>query len=93
MSELLVKLSKAASYAFKDDATAPGVLVSHLKDGRVYASVVRYGAKFPRGKMVVCNVYSDDFDAALKTLSELFLAKVSVAPTNPLEDLRVSVGK
>jgi hypothetical protein len=92
-SDLLVKLSKAASFAFKTDGTSPGVVVSHLKDGQVYVSVVRYGAKFAKGKEVVCNVYGDNLDNALVKLSEQFLTKIVVPPTNPIDELRASVKK
>jgi len=90
---LLLQLSKAASFAYKADGTCPGVVVSSLKDGQVYASVVRYSAKFPKGKQVVCNVYAGDLDSALVKLSELFLTKVDVPPTNPIETLRATVKK
>jgi hypothetical protein len=90
---LIVKLSKAVSFAYKEDATSPGVVVSHLKNGQVYVSVVRYSTKFAKGKQVVCNAYANDIDTALSKVSETFLSKVVIPPTNPLEDLRASVKK
>jgi hypothetical protein len=90
-SDLLIKLSKAASFAFKTDGTSPGVVISHLKDGQVYVSVVRYGAKFAKGKEVVCNVYGNDLDSALFALSQTFLTKVVTPVTNPIDELRASV--
>ena len=91
-SNLLTQLSKAVSYAYKKDATSPGVVFSHLRDGQVYASVVRYGSEFTKGKQVVCNVYATDADTALIKLSETFLNKV-VAEPNPIDALRVSLNK
>ncbi len=90
---LLIQLSKAASFAFKDDGTSPGIVVSTLKDGQIYVSVVRYGTKFTKGKEVVCNVYANDLDTALRNLGKMLLTKVASPPTNPLETLRATVEK
>jgi len=80
------------SFAFKEDSTSPGVVVSSLKDGRVYASVVRYGTKFSKGKQVVCSVYANNLDSAVSKLSESFLANVPVS-TNPIDTLRNALKK
>ena len=89
LSELLKKLSKAVSYTFRKDGTCPGVLVSTLKDGSIYASVVRYGSGdgFKNGKMVVCKSVAPDIDTAISNLSDQFLDGFTVEP-NPVEALR-----
>jgi len=91
-NNLLSQLSQAVSFSFPDDPTRPGIVISSLKDGQVYASVVRYGAKFVKGKQVVCSVYADSLDSAVTKLGESFLIKVQ-APTNPIDVLRNSLKK
>jgi len=85
--KLLANLTSAVSYSFRKDATSPGVLVSTLKDGSFYASVVRYGSQFPKGKEVVCKAKGDSITVVLTTLANEFLA---LAPQNknPLDVLR-----
>ena len=92
--QLLQSLSKAVSYTFRKDGTSPGVLVSTLKDGSVYASIVRYGAGvgFKSGKKVVCKCNASDVETALKSLTDEFL-KVAQPEPNPLDKLRELVGK
>lgn len=90
--ELLTKLTKAVSYAFRKDATCPGVLFSTLKDGSVYASIVRYGNDdgFKNGKKVVCKVSASDAETALNALSKEFLKTAQQEP-NPIDVLRSMV--
>jgi hypothetical protein len=85
--KLLANLTSAVSYSFRKDATSPGVLVSTLKDGSFYASVVRYGNQFPKGKEVVCKAKGSDLVAVLTALANEFLG---LAPQNknPLDLLR-----
>lgn len=89
LSELLKKLSKAVSYTFRKDGTCPGVLVSTLKDGTIYASIVRYGSGdgFKNGKMVVCKSVASDVETAISSLSDQFLDGI-VVELNPIEALR-----
>lgn len=83
---LFTKLMKAVSYTFKEDSTRPGVLFSVLRDGSFYASVVRYGGEFPRGKKVVCKAQASDPTMALKGLSAAFLVAID-EEVNPVVDL------
>ncbi len=85
---LLNDLTKAVSYAFRKDATCPGVLVSTLKDGSIYSSVVRYGSEFKSGKKVVCKCVASDVDTALTGLSDAFLEVLDSEPVNPIDVLR-----
>jgi hypothetical protein len=90
MNTLLSDLSKAVSYAFRTDATCPGVLVSTLKDGNIYASIVRYGNGdgFKNGKKVVCKCNSVDVETAISDLSDLFLLHLGEPDLNPIDSLR-----
>lgn len=87
----LNKLSRAVSYAYKEDAICPGIVISTLKNGSVYASVVRYGNDegFRNGKKVVCKCTSSDIESAILVLSDIFLDYLGET-TNPIEILRES---
>jgi len=88
MDTLLSDLSKAVSYTFRKDATCPGVLVSTLKDGSIYSSVVRYGSKYKSGKKVVCKCVASDVDTAISGLADAFLESLKTDPVNPIDALR-----
>jgi len=92
LNELLKNLSRAVSYAYSKDATCPGVLISTLKDGSIYSSVVRYGNGdgFKNGKLVVCKCVSSDIERAIAGLSDSFLEQLKVEEPNPIEVLRQS---
>lgn len=92
LDNLLENLSKAVSYTFRKDGTRPGVLVSTLRNGHIYASVVRYGSGegFKSGKMVVCKCTASDVTAAISGLSEQFLNITQPEP-NPVDILRTSI--
>lgn len=83
--QLMDKLTKAVSFRFRDDKTAPGVTVSALKKG-YYCSVVRYGGAFAKGKEVVCKARANDLPSALKELATKFVA-MSVQPKDPVQEL------
>lgn len=89
LNVLLSSLIRAVAYTFNEDATRPGVIISSLRDGSVYASVVRYGKGegFKNGKLVVCKVNMSDVNSALTLLSEEFL-KVTRPKLNPIDELR-----
>jgi hypothetical protein len=85
---LIDKLTKAISYRYRDDKTAPGLTVSALKKG-YYCSVVRYENAFAKGKVVVCKAKSDSLADALEDLTEQFLS-TQLVPVDPIQDLRIS---
>lgn len=82
---LLDKLTKAVSFRFKEDKTAPSVVISALKNG-YYCSVVRYNGAFAKGKVVVCSAKDNTLDGALEELAKEFLTKITNA-LNPLQEL------
>ena len=87
---LLDKLTKAISFTYAGDQTAPGLTVSALKKG-YYCSVVRYDGAFGAGKTVVCKAKSDTLDGAIQEVAKQFL-KLSSAPKNPVQELGDLVG-
>ena len=87
VEQLLNKLSKAVSYTYRKDGTCPGVLISTLKDGDVYISIVRYGKEYPNGKKVVCKYQSSNLKTSLMMVSKLFIES-SIQEQNPIESLR-----
>ena len=50
-TNMLDLLAKAVSFTFKDDKTSPGI-VSELRNGKWYASVVRYTKGFAKDKQI-----------------------------------------
>lgn len=88
--QLMEKLAKAVSYQYRDDKTAPGLVVSSLKKG-YYCSVVRYSQAFAKGKQVVCNARGDDLPTVLKDLAGKFLT-INAGPRDPVQELGALVG-
>lgn len=86
---LIDKLTKAVSHAYRNDKTAPGLVVSALKKG-YYCSVVRYENAFAKGKVVVCKAKSGSLTEALADLTDQFLDLQDSPPIDPIADLRAS---
>ena len=89
--QLMDKLTKAVSFRFRDDKTAPGITVSALKKG-YYCSVVRYAGAFAKDKQVVCKAQGSDLPSALKELANKFVA-MTVQPKDPVQELGDLVGQ
>lgn len=93
--DLLSKLSAAVSYQFANDHISPSVLISTLKNGKIYTSIVRYGDfktvdySGVKGKLVVCNATASSIGESLSYLSNKFLAivKMSKREIDPLQAL------
>lgn len=93
--QLLSKLSAAVSYQFSNDNVSPSVLVSTLKNGKIYTSIVRYGDfkvvdySGVRGKMVICNAAGTSVEESLNHLATKFLyfIKNNKREVDPLEAL------
>jgi hypothetical protein len=83
--QLMDKLTKAVSFKYATDKTAPGVTVASLKKG-YYCSVVRYDGAFARGKVVVCSAKGETLPLALKELANKFVG-ISAQPKNPMQEL------
>jgi hypothetical protein len=91
-TEILIdKLTKAISYRYRDDKTAPGLVVSALKKG-YYCSVVRYESAFAKDKVVVCKAKSSSLTEALNDLTIQFLGTQGT-PKDPVQDLQDFLAK
>lgn len=88
---LLDKLTRAVTFKFKEDQTAPGITISSLKNKSYYCSVVRYSGSFAKGKQVVCKAESDTLENALKGLASAFVIYTS-ASLDPIQELHKLVG-
>lgn len=94
VTQLIDKLTQAASFKFKEDGTSPGVTISKLRRG-YYCSVVRYaktGSSSSQKKVVVCKAESDTLEGAVKGAADEFLRVVNTAP-DPLQELSNFVSK
>lgn len=69
----LQALIEAAAERFQSDRIKPGVVISDLGDGLVYASIKRYPHGLNSGE-VVCSVKIADLEGAIENLGRLFLA-------------------
>lgn len=85
VEQLVDHLTKAISYKFRDDKTAPGLTVSALKQG-YYCSIVRYDGPFARDKKVLCKAKADTLSQALRDVADQFLNS-DVAPKDPVQEL------
>lgn len=84
---LLKTLTKAVVFKYQNDPTTPGVTVASLRNGKFYASVVRYDGAIATGKKVVCNATADSIPDALKAVATKFLGTVKQGPKNPVDEL------
>lgn len=84
--ELIDKLTKAISFKYKTDKTAPGLTVAALKKG-YYCSVVRYEGAFGVGKQVVCKAKADTLDGALAEVANQFLKTMPSKTVDPIDEL------
>jgi hypothetical protein len=93
IEDLLIKLSAAVSFYYKEDDISPGVVISTLKDKQIYGSVVRYGKNWKNGKVIICNVRTPSLQETIALLSKRFVEVVSEkeSTTNPLELLKKSI--
>lgn len=86
--QLIEKLTNAISFKFKDDATSPGLTISHLKTNSFYCSVVRYpkGSATVKNKVVVCKSEDNTLAGAVEKVAVAFL-KVANTQPDPLQAL------
>lgn len=85
--QLINKITKAITFQYKTDATAPGLTVSNLKTGEYYCSIVRWtGSGKSAKKTVVCKARSTSLDESLKELAKQFLS-LNKVPRNPVQEL------
>lgn len=82
--EVLEKITKAISFAYKADGTCPGLTISWLShSNEYYVSIVRW----IRGeKIIVCSTKDKILTTALIALSHKFILE-NPAPVNPIDEL------
>lgn len=85
--QLQTQLMQAVAYHFDKDAIRPGVVTSSLRNGKIYASVVRYGKQFSGGKKVVVKASGSELKEVLTTLSTEFLTSIAGTPS-PVDALK-----
>ena len=70
-------VAKALTWKFSEDKTAPGVVVSQLRNGAWYASAVRYKKGWAKDKQIAFKAEGE----TIRSINELAKLIVS-APTN-----------
>lgn len=83
--ELIEKITKAVSFKYREDPTAPNVTISFLNNG-YYCSIVRYTGAFSSGKKVLCKAQNASLEVALKDIANQFLL-IAARSQNPLQEL------
>ena len=72
--EILSTLIRAVREKYGQDPTSPSVILSEVgPSGEIYASVVRYGAKYAQEKQVVVSVKTKTLGEAVRELSKRWL--------------------
>lgn len=89
VEELIKLITEAVQFRFGDDPTAPGLLVSRLKKGGVYVSVLRFEKPFGAGKKVAYKARAATLPTALRDVAKQIANEGS---NNPLETLRKRLG-
>jgi hypothetical protein len=75
--DVLEKLTLALCADFPGDPSTPSVVVSRLKTGESYVSLVRYRERFGDGKFVVLNARAPTLAEALRKLANDYLDRKS----------------
>jgi hypothetical protein len=84
---LLQSIAEAIQFKFPGDPSAPGILVSRLKHGEMYVSIVRFKAAFGKEKVVQYKSRQKTLLAALEDVATQIIADTNV-PKNPIDQLR-----
>lgn len=91
VESLLGLVTEAIQFKFSSDPSSPGVLVSKLRNGETYVSVVRFMAAFGKDKEVAYKAKESTLLAALENVAKQIVADTTVK-RNPVEELRVQLG-
>lgn len=68
---MLEDIVKKIAENFPDDPSQPSLVLSVLKNGKYYGSVVRYTESFGGGKQVAFKCVADTVDEILKKIEEV----------------------
>lgn len=68
---MLEEIVKKIAENFPDDPSQPSLVLSALKNGKYYGSVVRYTESFGGGKQVTFKTMKDTVDEVLKAIMEV----------------------
>lgn len=91
-TETLIKsINEAIDFKFPKDMTAPGLLISKLRNGKAYVSVNRFKGPFGQDKEVVCASTQNSLADALKDVAAQIVADDTIART-PVDELRDQLG-
>jgi hypothetical protein len=86
IENLLQSIMEAVQFKFPNDPSAPGVLVSRLKNGEIYVSVVRFKAAFGKEKTVQYKAKEKTLGKALENIATQIVS--DTVAKNPIEQLR-----
>lgn len=84
-------ITDAIQFKFAGDPSSPGLLVSRLKTGEMYVSILRFKSPFGKDKTVVFKAKEKTLKSALANVAKQ-IATDAVAPRNPVEELKTKLG-
>ena len=84
---LLDLLVTAVEYRFPNDPSSPGVIVSKIKNGRYYVSIVRYTEAYGQGKTMIHQATEENLLTALEQITHQFIF-LNENKGNPFEELK-----
>jgi hypothetical protein len=84
---LLELITAAVQFKFASDPSAPGVLVSKIRNGNIYVSVLRFMSPFGKDKEVAYKAEEKSLLLALESVALQIVAQDRLY-RNPMDDLR-----
>jgi len=68
VAKLLTKLTKLVQTTYKTDPTDPGVVISRVKTGQIYAAIIRFNKPFGKDRRVA---YKTKRNSTVSALTDL----------------------
>lgn len=91
-TEKLIELITAAiQFKYKSDPSTPGLLISKLKNGSFYTSILRFQKPFGKEKKVAFKTTSANLDLALEDLAKQVIQDQNHEPMDPLQALKWAI--
>ena len=82
---LIALITDAIQYKFMTDKSAPGLTIAKLKNGEMYASVVRFNAPFGKDKRVEYKAHGSNLIMVLRSVAQQIVDGEAIQ--NPVDQL------
>lgn len=91
VESLMNLITEAIQFKFASDPSSPGLLISKLKTGDRYVSVVRFKSAFGKDKVVAFKAREPSLLEALSNVAKQ-IANDGANARNPVDELRAQLG-